>query len=126
METTRDNGRGGKPHLERLKLESAKLILERFSLEGIRGKSIANLLRWKTQGTWCSAYGEWLELMTTGSDVDVISAMAGENEDATRLRASMPYVGLLDQETVWALKKQWVGFDIDKYPDLKDLDLTRL
>jgi hypothetical protein len=48
---------------------------------------------WRTQGTWCSAYGEWEALMRNGSDQEVIAAMTGPDENANRLRQSPPYAG---------------------------------
>ena len=102
----------GKPKHEKFKLEAAKLILKTFPMAVIRQRSIDNLNRWKAKGTWSSAYGEWMVLMTSGTDADVIDAMTEENENATRLRSSPPYPGMLEQTVVHQLKHEILGIDL--------------
>ena len=92
--------------LDLLKLRFAETVLREFNILRVRQKSLANLVRWKKQGTWCSAYDEWTDLMTSGSDADVINAMTSPDENANRLRQSPPFVGLLDQATVDGLPKK--------------------
>jgi hypothetical protein len=84
--------------LDRFKLLSAIEILSKFDFHMIRAHSVANLDRWNSKGTWCTAHDEWRILMETGSDQALSTAMAGTGEHSNRLRRSAPYVGLLCQE----------------------------
>lgn len=77
----------------------AKEILARHSIATIRAKGLSNLERWKSQGTWCSAYDEWRAILIEGSDEDVATAMTSKDQRYVRLRQSPPYPGLLDEET---------------------------
>lgn len=86
--------------LDEKKRQRAIYILERVSLTTIRQMSLDTLARWKNQGTWCSAYSEWAELMSSGSDEAVIYAMTSFDENSNRLRQSPPYTAfhyLFDQ-----------------------------
>lgn len=90
--------------LNEVKEALAKTILARYSAPLIRAKSRSNLARWKSQGTWCSAYDEWQALIDEGDDEALVVAMSSKDEKYVRLRQSPPYVGLLDQATrlrVW-------------------------
>jgi antitoxin component of MazEF toxin-antitoxin module len=100
--------RGGLAHaaLDELKRSLALAVVGRFTPREIRAQSLANLHRWKTQGTWVSAYDEWMQLMTHGSDGELFASMLGREENATRLRQSMPFVGLLPQEEVERLYEE--------------------
>jgi hypothetical protein len=90
--------------LDDFKLLRAETVLKTIDMKTIREKSLDNLQRWKSKGTWCSAYDEWAELMARGEDAEVIEAMTGRDENSNRLRQSSPYTGLLDQEIVDALR----------------------
>ena len=79
--------------LDEKKLRRAQHLLDTVPLPEIRRVSLATLERWRRQGTWCSAYGEWEALMRNGSDLDVVAAMTGLDENANRLRQSPPYAG---------------------------------
>lgn len=81
--------------LDALKLDFARAIIESVDMVILRRHSLANLERWKRRGSWSSAFAEWEDLMTHGSDTDVTEAMTGPDENANRLRQSAPYVGLL-------------------------------
>lgn len=118
-------GQAGKPKKIRFGLEAAKLTLETFSIKEIRQHSIANIERWKAQGSWCSAFGEWMVLMNTGSDQDIIRIMTGEDENAIRLRSSSPYVGMLLQSTVHKLKHEIFGIDLSIFDATRDEWLRR-
>lgn len=115
----------GKPKKIRFGLESAKLILEQFPLPVIRQHSIANLERWKSQGTWCHAFGEWMALMNTGGDQDIIEVMTGEDENSIRLRSSSPYVGMLPESMVHKLKHEIFGIDLSIFDATRDEWLRR-
>jgi antitoxin component of MazEF toxin-antitoxin module len=94
--------RGGRSHLmlDELKRLLSLAVVRHFSPQEIRAQSIANLYRWKRQGTWVSAYDHWTEILQRGSDGELFNAMLGRNDNSNRLRQSMPYVGLLSQEQV--------------------------
>jgi hypothetical protein len=84
---------------ERKRLLSVAVVRRCTSRE-IRAQSLANLYRWKKQGTWVSAYDEWTAILERGSDGELFAAMLGRDDQSNRLRQSMPYVGLLPQEEV--------------------------
>ena len=86
--------------LDELKRQLAVAVVREFSPREIRAQSLANLHRWKLQGTWVSAYEEWREILESGSDGALFAAMLGRDEDSNRLRQSLPFVGLLSQERV--------------------------
>jgi hypothetical protein len=96
------SARGGRSHLmlDELKRLLSLAVIRHFSPQEIRAQSIANLYRWKRQGTWVSAYDHWTEILQRGSDGELFNAMLGRNDNSNRLRQSMPYVGLLSQEQV--------------------------
>lgn len=78
----------------------AVAVVRDFPPQQIRAQSLANLHRWKQQGTWVSAYGEWLQILESGSDGELLAAMVGRNQNSNRLRQSPPFVGLLSPEQV--------------------------
>lgn len=86
-------------HIDEFKLQAASAILATVELSTIRQVSLANLQRWQQTGTWVSAFEEWRELMTRGTDAEVIEAMTSRSEHANRLRQSAPYSGILDEST---------------------------
>jgi antitoxin component of MazEF toxin-antitoxin module len=96
------SARGGRSHLmlDELKRLLSLAVIRHFSPQEIRAQGIANLYRWKRQGTWVSAYDHWTEILQRGSDGELFNAMLGRDDNSNRLRQSMPYVGLLSQEQV--------------------------
>jgi antitoxin component of MazEF toxin-antitoxin module len=86
--------------LDELKRLLSLAVIRRCTTPEIRAQSLANLFRWKKQGTWISAYDEWTEILTTGSDGELFAAMLGRDDHSNRLRQSMPYVGLLPTDEV--------------------------
>ncbi len=95
--------------LDELKRQLAAAVVREFSPREIRAQSLANLHRWKLQGTWVSAYGEWQEILESGSDGALFAAMLGRDEQSNRLRQSLPFVGLLSQEQVRAIYEEAGG-----------------
>lgn len=89
------------PHLllDDLKLWISQAALSLADLKTIRAKSLSNLQRWRAQGTWGPIYDEWWELMTHASDDHIIQIMTGEGDEPNRLRQSIPYTGIVDEET---------------------------
>ncbi len=91
--------RNAQAQLDSFKLELAQDVLRAVDMATLRRRSLANLERWRKNGSWCSAFAEWHELMTRGSDAEVVAAMTGSDETANRLRQSAPYVGLLPRKS---------------------------
>ena len=90
---------------ERKRLLAVAVVRE-FSPRQIRAQSLANLHRWKSQGTWIPAYDEWQQILERDSDGALFVAMLGRDEDSNRLRQSMPFVGLLSQEQVKSIYEE--------------------
>lgn len=92
--------------LDELKRSIAVAVVRAFTPREIRAQILANLHRWKGQGMWVSAYDEWRELAEQEDDGALFAAMLGRDDDAVRLRQSMPFVGLLSQEEVKRLHEE--------------------
>jgi antitoxin component of MazEF toxin-antitoxin module len=92
--------------LDELKRTLAIAVVRRFTPQEIRAQSLANLHRWRNQGTWVSAYDEWQHLIERGDDGALFAAMLGRDERSNRLRQSPPYVGLLPREEVRKLNEE--------------------
>jgi hypothetical protein len=90
---------------ERKRLLAVAVVRE-FSPRQIRAQSLANLHRWKSQGTWIPAYDEWQRILEKDSDGALFVAMLSRDEDSNRLRQSMPFVGLLSQEQVKSIYEE--------------------
>lgn len=86
--------------LDELKRLLSLAVVRRCTPQEIRAQSLANLYRWNAQGMWVSAYAEWTEILQKGDDGALFAAMLGRDDNCTRLRQSMPYVGLLSEEEV--------------------------
>src|SRR5882724_11466330 len=48
--------------LDEHKRRLAAAVVSRFTAKHIRAHGLGNLHRWKTNGVWTSAYGEWKRL----------------------------------------------------------------
>lgn len=107
----RPPARGGFSHdqLDSLKLSLSLAVIRRRTAREIRAKIVANLHRWKQQGSWVSAYDEWNRIARSEDDGELFAAMLGRDENAVRLRQSMPYVGLLSQREVKQLYEEAAG-----------------
>jgi antitoxin component of MazEF toxin-antitoxin module len=104
----RPPARGGFDHrqLDELKLSLALAVVRKHTAREIRAKILGNLHRWKRQGSWVSAYDEWDRIARSEDDGALFAAMLGRDENAVRLRQSMPYVGLLPQQEVRKLYEE--------------------
>jgi len=107
----RPPARGGLSHqaLDELKRSIALAVVREFTPREIRAQMLANLHRWRKQGTWGPAYDEWLSIAKSEDDGELFSVMLGRDENAVRLRQSMPFVGLLPQEQVRKLHEEAGG-----------------
>jgi antitoxin component of MazEF toxin-antitoxin module len=95
--------------LDELKRLLTVAVVRRCTPREIRAQSLANLYRWKSQGVWVSAYDEWTEILQKGDDGALFAAMLGRDDNAIRLRQSMPYVGLLSQAEVKRIYEEAAG-----------------
>ena len=102
----RPKGRATPEALDRLKHTLALETVRRFSTRQIRAKILANLHHWKASGAWVSAYDEWKSIAEEGDDGALYAAMIGQDENANRLRQSMPFVGLLPRDEVRRLNEE--------------------
>lgn len=55
-----------------------------------------NLSRWQLAGVECDDFAIWIKLLS-GSTDDLIAVLTGTGEDATRLRQSSPFAGLIPE-----------------------------
>jgi hypothetical protein len=92
--------------LDDVKLRLAKAIVDSFDVAVIRSKSLENLEKWRELGAWSSALDEWTIILQKGNDDQVRDVMLGVDERANRLRQSPPYAGLLDTNTLKALREK--------------------
>ena len=92
--------------LDELKRSIALAVVRDFTPSQIRAQILANLHRWRKQGVWVSAYDEWRDIARRGDDGELFAAMLGRDDTATRLRESMPFVGLLSQSEVRRLHEE--------------------
>ncbi len=95
-----------KTDLDELRMERALAVVREFTPREIRAKGLANLHRWKTSGSWCTAYDEWSATLKDPDDGRLFAAMLGRDEFSVRLRQSPPYVGLLSPETVRVMNEK--------------------
>jgi antitoxin component of MazEF toxin-antitoxin module len=104
----RPAARGGLTHqaLDELKRRIALAVVRSFTPREIRAQMLANLHRWKTQGTWGPAYDEWQAIAQSEDDGALYAAMLGRDDYAVRLRQSMPGVGLLPRAEVRKLNEE--------------------
>jgi antitoxin component of MazEF toxin-antitoxin module len=107
----RPPARGGLSHhaLDELKRSIALAVVRGFTPREIRAQMLANLYRWKSQGTWGPAYDEWQHIAQDEDDGVLFSVLLGRDENAVRLRQSMPFVGLLPQDEVRKLHEEAGG-----------------
>jgi hypothetical protein len=75
-------------------------VVRQFTPKQIRAQILANLHRWRRRGAWVTAYDEWQRIAECGDDESLLATMLGRDDDASRLRQSMPFVGLLSQAEV--------------------------
>lgn len=98
-----------KASLDELRLRRGLEVVRRFSPAEIRAKSLANLHRWKSIGSWSAVYDEWDRILRDPDDGRLFAAMLGRGEEAIRLRQSAPYVGLLPPELVSRMNEEIAG-----------------
>jgi len=73
---------------------------------GVLARARRTILRWQTMhGHRVGAWDEWLKLLDAGPQA-VIRVMLDEGENATRLRQSSPFAGIIPNRRRWELLKQ--------------------
>ena len=92
--------------LDQLRHALSLAVVRRHTAPEIRAQILANLERWRRQGAWVSAYDEWLRIARADDDGVLFAAMLGRDEEAVRLRQSMPYVGMLSEAEVRRLHEE--------------------
>ena len=92
--------------LDELRHALSLAVVRGHSAREIRAQILANLHRWQGQGVWVSAYDEWRAIAQTEDDGVLFAAMLGRDEEAVRLRQSMPYVGMLPEAEVRRLHEE--------------------
>lgn len=95
--------------LDELMLRIAAAVVAEFPLEQIRARSIQNLERWRTAGTWGSAYDEWLALMREAPDAELLAAMLGRDDNSNRLRSRRPLLACCSTARFGGFAKQWAS-----------------
>jgi antitoxin component of MazEF toxin-antitoxin module len=95
--------------LDELKRSIALAVVRQFTPQQIRAQIMGNLHRWRRQGAWVSAYDEWQGIAERGNDGELFAAMLGVDDEAVKLRQSMPFVGLLSQAEVRRLHEEATG-----------------
>jgi antitoxin component of MazEF toxin-antitoxin module len=95
--------------LDEHKRRLAAAVVSRFTAKHIRAHSLGNLHRWKKNGVWNSAYGEWKRLLEETDDGELFAVILGRDERSNQLRQSPPYVGMLPREEVRSLNEEAAG-----------------
>jgi antitoxin component of MazEF toxin-antitoxin module len=95
--------------LDEHKRRLAAAVASRFTAKHIRAQSLGNLHRWKANGVWSSAYGEWKELLERADDGELFSVLLGRDDRSNQLRQSPPYIGMLPREEVRRLNEEAAG-----------------
>ncbi len=86
--------------LDSIKHRISCAVLATFPLAEIKQRSLANIERWRANGTSGPAYEEWSRIIQDPDNTRMIAAMVGMSEHANQLRQSIPYVGMLDKDVV--------------------------
>jgi hypothetical protein len=86
--------------LDAIKHKISCTVLATFTLVEIKQRSLTNIERWRENGAFCQAYADWIAIILDPDDRRMIAAMVGLDDEANRLRQSIPYVGMLDREII--------------------------
>ncbi len=73
--------------------------------EAVMEKARMNLIRWTRNRGDCPAMREWSEILRTRSPEGLAAFIESATEEATRLRQSSPFAGVLTPEEVWEIKR---------------------
>lgn len=83
----------------------AQLIEE--NPDAVIAKAKENLYRWgQASETGLSpAHAEWLSILNQCTPSEIAALFVSTDENATRLRQSSPFAGVLTPKEVWAIKR---------------------
>lgn len=95
--------------LDAIKHRIACEVLARFTIAEIKTRSLANIERWRNNGTGGPAYDEWERLASDPDDSKMIAVMQGTGDYSNQLRQSPPFVGMLDRELVRKINEEVAG-----------------
>lgn len=75
--------------------------------EAVLGKARRNLHAWiqRRNESAPGIFQEWLDLLTRMSAREIADFIVSESEQATRMRQSSPFAGVLSPQEVWAIKR---------------------
>ena len=75
--------------------------------DAVIGKALGNLQAWidRQQGSPPGVFQEWLDLLNHMPPREVADFIVSDSEEATRLRQSSPFAGVLSPQEVWAIKR---------------------
>ena len=107
----RPTARGGfsTEQLDDHKRRLAAAVVSSFTAKHIRAHGLGNLHRWKANGMWNSAYGEWKRVLESADDGELFALMLGRDERSNQMRQSPPYVGMLSRDDVRRLNEEAAG-----------------
>ena len=107
----RPAARGGfsTEQLDEHKRRLAAAVVSRFTAQHIRAHGLGNLHRWKANGVWNSAYGDWKRVLERADDGELFALILGQDERSNQLRQSPPYIGMLPREDVRRLNEEAAG-----------------
>ena len=107
----RPTARGGfsTEQLDDHKRRLAAAVVSSFTAKHIRAHGLGNLHRWKANGMWNSAYGEWKRVLESADDGEFFALMLGRDERSNQMRQSPPYVGMLSRDDVRRLNEEAAG-----------------
>jgi hypothetical protein len=89
----------GHPEIDRWSLLMHRHLADRIEVGDHRPvqKALANLERWERQhGELQPALREWVEILTWPTS-RLVALLRDESENATRIRSSSPFAGVIDQ-----------------------------
>lgn len=97
-------------HREMQSLAMHRRIADLMKLdpETVIGKAVRNLHGWmmrEQDSIPVTIFQEWLDLLNQMPPRQIADFIVSESEEATRMRQSSPFAGVLSPQEVWAIKR---------------------
>lgn len=75
--------------------------------DAVIAKAKENLHRWgqASESGLSPAHAEWLNILNQRTPSEIAALMVSTDENATRLRQSSPFAGVLSPREVWSIKR---------------------
>jgi hypothetical protein len=74
-----------------------RYVVATVDISTIRQTCLANIVRWRSQGTNSILWDEWVKILIGGTDQKLIDALTDDIEESNRnLRRAGPYAGLIN------------------------------